>query len=144
AYVRGSGRATFERRYGLAWLLQLGQELREWDDADARRWSAALAPLEAAVRERLTSWLPKLSHPERTGVHSQTAFALGLMWDSSGSVPEFRALVERKVREFYLKDTECPVRYEPSGQDFLSPCLAEADAVRRVVTAAEFARWFDA
>jgi len=144
AYVRGSGRATFERPYGLAWLLQLGQELREWDDADARRWAAALAPLEAAVRERLGAWLPKLSHPERTGVHSQSAFALGLMFDSAALQPEFRVLVERKIREFYLKDTACPVRYEPSGQDFLSPCLAEADAVRRVLPAAEFARWFDA
>ncbi len=143
-YVRGPGRATFERPYGLAWLLQLGQELREWDDAEARRWSAALGPLEAAVRERLGTWLPKLSHPERTGVHSQSAFALGLMFDSSANAPEFRGLVERKIRDFYLKDIACPVRYEPSGQDFLSPCLAEADAVRRVLGEAEFARWFDA
>ena len=142
-YVRGDGRATFERPYGLAWLLQLGQELREWDDPHAREWAANLRPLEAAVRDRLSTWLPKLSYPERTGVHSQTAFALGLMYDSSAQEPEFRALVSRKIRDFYLNDVRCPVTYEPSGQDFLSPCIAEADAVRRVLPGPEFAAWLD-
>jgi Protein of unknown function (DUF2891) len=36
AYLRGEGRASFERPYGLAWLLQLVAELREWDDPQAR------------------------------------------------------------------------------------------------------------
>lgn len=143
-YIRGENRATFERPYGLAWLLQLGQELREWDDADARRWAANLQPLEAAVRDRLSAWLPKLSYPERTGVHSQTAFALGLMFDSSANQPDFRSLVASRIRDFYSRDVRCPVSYEPSGQDFLSPCLAEADAVRRVLPSADFAKWFDA
>jgi hypothetical protein len=127
----------------LAWLLQLAQELREWDDAGAKRWSAALAPLERAAVDRLAAWLPKLSHPERTGVHSQSAFALGLMYDSSADKPEFRELIARKIREFYLNDARCPVHYEPSGQDFLSPCIAEADAVRRVLPPSRFAEWFD-
>ena len=142
-YVMGQGRATFERPYGLAWLLQLSQELREWDDPQARNWSAELLPLERAAIKRLSDWLPKLSHPERTGVHSQTAFALGLMFDSSAHDNEFHSLVARRIREFYLKDTGCPVRYEPSGQDFLSPCLAEADVVRRVLQPEEFGAWFD-
>lgn len=142
-YVLTEGRATFERPYGLAWLMQLAQEVREWDDPDARRWSAALNTLESAAVKRLSTWLPKLSYPERTGVHSQTAFALGLMYDSSAHNPAFRTIVERKIRDFYLKDTNCPVAYEPSGQDFLSPCLAEADAVRRVLPPGEFATWFD-
>ena len=143
AYLSGEGRATFERPYGLAWLLQLAQELREWDDAEARTWSTALDVLERVAVKRLEAWLPKLSYPERTGVHSQTAFALGLMHDSSKHSPAFHLLVTRKIREFYLKDTGCPVHYEPSGQDFLSPCLAEADAVRRVLGASEFAAWLD-
>src|SRR5512139_3516322 len=80
-YLEGKGRVSFERPYGLAWLLQLGAELREWNDPDARRWSAALAPLERVAVERLSSWLPKLSHPVRIGEHSQTAFGLGLVLD---------------------------------------------------------------
>jgi hypothetical protein len=142
-YLLADGRATFERPYGLAWLLQLAQELREWDDSQARKWSAALGPLERAAIHRLSVWLPKLSYPERTGVHSQTAFALGLMYDCSSHDPEFQDLAARRIRDFYLNDTACPVRYEPSGQDFLSPCLAEADAVRRVLRSREFGAWFD-
>src|SRR5438094_1726089 len=79
AYLRAEGRASFERPYGLAWLLQLGAALRESDPA----LSADLHPLEQAVTERLKAWLPKLSHPVRSGEHSQTAFALGLIIDST-------------------------------------------------------------
>ena len=46
AYLRGAGRASFERPYGLAWLLQLAAELRGWNDPQAREWLRALAPLE--------------------------------------------------------------------------------------------------
>src|SRR5207248_8943128 len=81
AYIRGEGRSSFERPYGLSWLLQLCAELREWDDADARQWSANLKPLEDAAVERLRTWLPKLSNPVRIGEHDQTAFGLGLIFD---------------------------------------------------------------
>ena len=64
-------------------LLQLGMELREWDSPDARNLAATLKPLEAAAAARLKTWLPKLSYPIRSGEHSQTAFALGLILDSS-------------------------------------------------------------
>src|SRR5437016_6078068 len=77
-YLRGEGRASFERPYGLAWLLQLAAELREWDDPDAKKLATNLHPLEQAAVERLSSWLPKLSNPVRIGEHDQTAFALGL------------------------------------------------------------------
>src|SRR5436189_316194 len=81
AYLRGDGRASFERPYGLAWLLQLCTELREWENPEAREMLANLKPLEDAAIERLTTWLPKLSHPIRIGEHNQTAFALGLVLD---------------------------------------------------------------
>src|SRR5438270_6249840 len=80
-YLAGQGRESFERPYGLAWLLQLAAELREWRDPDAERWSRALAPLEQAAVARFRTWLPKLSHPVRSGAHSETAFALGLILD---------------------------------------------------------------
>ena len=81
AYLRGAGRASFERPYGLAWLLQLAAELRRSDDAEARRWHATLVPLETEVAARLESYLPRLYYPIRIGEHDQTAFSLGLMWD---------------------------------------------------------------
>jgi hypothetical protein len=143
AYLRTEGRASFERPYGLAWLLQLATELRDWDDPQARDMGASLRPLEEAALERLNGWLPKLSHPVRIGEHDQTAFALGLMLDyarASGN-KKFADLVVSKARQFYLADKDCPLAYEPSGEDFLSPCLGEADLMRRVLPSVEFARW---
>src|SRR5262245_36443971 len=80
-YLTAEGRTSFERPYGLAWLLQLAAELREWNDPQAREWAAAVKPLEQAVTARIASWLPKLSNPIRTGEHNNTAFGMGLMLD---------------------------------------------------------------
>lgn len=141
AYLSGPGRASFERPYGLAWLLQLAGELRQWEEPFAQELSANLRPLENAVVERLMTWLPKLSYPVRSGEHSQTAFALGLILDSRSGGDAMQALVRERALAFYAKDRKCPVDYEPSGEDFLSPCLAEADLMRRVLRQQEYAAW---
>lgn len=143
AYLNGKGRASFERPYGLAWLLQLGAELREWDDPLAKEMSANLRPLENVVVERLSTWLPKLSHPVRIGEHDQTAFALGLMFDYarvSGN-DALGKLAADSAKKFFLADKHCPLAYEPSGEDFLSPCLGEADVMRRMLSPNDFAKW---
>jgi len=145
-YLEAEGRSSFERPYGLAWLLQLAAELKEWDTPEARQWSETLHPLEQAVTARIASWMPKLEHPIRAGEHSNTAFSIGLMLDYariSGNAG-FGKLVEARARDYYLKDRNCPITYEPSGEDFLSPCLAEADVVRRILPRAEFSEWFRA
>lgn len=145
-YQTEDGRNTFERPYGLAWLLQLAAELHEFDDPQARQWSAALAPLERHVVARLSAWLPKMEHPVRMGEHANTAFAMGLMLDYARITDnaDFKKLVESRARDYYLRDRNCPVAYEPSGEDFLSPCLAEADAMRRILPPGEFATWLTA
>ena len=143
SYLQAEGRASFERPYGLAWLLQLIAELREWDDPTAREMLTNLRPLEDATLARLTTWLGKLSHPVRIGEHAQTAFALGLMLDyaRAGGKGEFKKLLTEKARQFYLADRNAPLSYEPGGEDFLSPVLGEADAMRRVLPPTEFAKW---
>ena len=142
-YLRAGGRTSFERPYGLAWLLQLVAELREWDDPEARALAANLRPLDEAALIRLNDWLPKLSNPVRIGEHDQTAFALGLMLDYAhgNGDQKFAELVVSRAKQFYLSDKNCPLAYEPSGEDFLSPCLGEADLMRRVLPSQEFARW---
>jgi hypothetical protein len=147
AYLKAEGRASFERPYGLAWLLELSVELREWEktgpDPLVRELSVNLRPLEQAAAERLKTWLPKLSHPVRSGEHSQTAFALGLAIDYARNMGDrdFLNLLLAKARDFYAADKNCPLAYEPSGEDFLSPCLAEADVMRRVLSPTDFAEW---
>lgn len=143
AYLQGPGRVTFERPYGLAWLLQLAGELREWDDGDARRWAAVLEPLERVAAGRLRDWLPKLTRPLREGEHDNTAFAFGLVLDWARAAKDrgMLDLVSGRARAFYVDDQRCPIAYEPSGQDFLSPCLAEADLMRRVLSPTDYPLW---
>jgi hypothetical protein len=143
-YVLGEGRESFERPYGLAWVLQLAAELHAWQDPRAREWAAALTPLEKACRQRIMTWLPKLSKPVRTGEHNNTAFGMGLMLDYARTVGdhEFETLLQSRALDFYREDRACPVSWEPSGEDFLSPCLAEADTMRRVLSKNDFAVWF--
>ncbi|HZU41499.1 MAG TPA: DUF2891 domain-containing protein [Terriglobales bacterium] len=141
AYVGAPGRDSFERPYGLAWLLQLAAELHEW--SDAQHLSSNLRPLETVVVDRLRAWLPKLAHPVRSGEHSQTAFALGLVLDYATTLREETLidLISTRAQQFYFSDRDCPLAYEPSGEDFLSPCLAEADLMRRALPRTEFAEW---
>jgi hypothetical protein len=143
AYLQREGRASFERPYGLAWVLQLSAELRSWKDPQAQEWAANLAPLETETAARIKRWLPDLYYPIRVGEHDQTAFSFGLIWDWAGVAgdTEMRRLLTDAARRFYSADRNCPLAYEPSGQDFLSPCLAEADFMRRVLEPAAFSRW---
>ncbi|MEJ2187285.1 MAG: DUF2891 domain-containing protein [Gemmatimonadota bacterium] len=143
AYLQGKGRVAFERPYGLAWLLQLAAELREWNDPQAQAWSRALRPLERVAADRLRDWMPKLANPVRIGEHGQTAFAFGLVhdWARTAHDTAMLRLLDERVRTLYLGDRDCPMAYEPSGQDFLSPCLAEADLVRRFLSPVQFAAW---
>jgi hypothetical protein len=145
-YLRGKDRNTFERPYGLAWLLQLAAELREWEDERARAWAEILEPLERHAAASLKAWLPKLSHPIREGEHHQTAFAFALIldWSRIAADREMTALMDERVRALYLQDRDCPLDYEPSGHDFFSPCLAEADLMRRILGPTQFAAWLGA
>src|SRR3984957_16461939 len=142
-FLKRKDQVSFERPYGLAWLLQLCSELRQWDDPQAKEWLSTLQPLEAEAAAHLKSWLPKLHYPIRIGEHDQTAFSFGLVWDWAGVAEdtEMRGLLTDAAQRFYQGDRNCPLNYEPSGQDFLSPCLAEADFMRRVLTTPAFSAW---
>lgn len=144
-FISKPGREGFERPYGLAWLLQLAAELREWNTADAHSLVAAITPLERLARDRLAEWLPKLSHPIRSGEHSQTAFAMGLAldWSRLAGDDSFAELLRERAMAFYGQDVGLPIRYEPSGHDFLSPALAEADLMRRILPRSEFSKWLE-
>lgn len=146
AYYTGADRGSFERPYGIAWYLQLVAELHESEDVQMLQWRETLRPLEDAIVRQIKQWLPKLSYPIRLGTHNQTAFAFGLMIDYArtiGDVELEQALVDKSLT-FHKGDVNCPMAYEPSGEDFLSPCLMEADLMRRVMDQAAFSEWLSA
>jgi len=130
-------RPSFERPYGWAWLLALASELR------GTRWSAAVEPLADAIAARLAAFLPKQTYPIRTGVHANTAFALGLALDYARAVGdrELEHAVVARALAYYRDDADDAAAREPSGEDFLSPALVEADLMRRVLAPAELAPW---
>ncbi|MEO0464747.1 MAG: DUF2891 domain-containing protein [Pseudomonadota bacterium] len=142
-YYTSEGRGSFERPYGMAWFLQLVLELEESDDPQLTQWRETLRPLEDAIVAEVMGWLPRLSYPIRLGTHNQSAFAFGLMLDYASGVGNEaleRALVEKSLA-FHREDVNCPLAYEPSGEDFLSPCLMEADLMRRVMPGADYSAW---
>ena len=143
AYFNGPDRAGFERPYGRAWFLQLMSELREAKFPEAAEWLETLLPLEEVIVTQTSGWLGKLAYPIRIGTHNQTAFAFGLMldWADTAVRPDFREKIADRVLEFHEGDVNCPLGYEPSGEDFLSPCLMEADLMRRVMETEDFAAW---
>jgi hypothetical protein len=143
AYFRTKENRSFERMYGWAWALRLALELRTWDDPDARTWARHLEPLEKEITALAKDYLPKLDWPVRCGFHPETSFPLGQMLDyarGTGDAALEKLLLE-KCRQFYAKDRDYPVSYEPSGNDFFSPGLNVADLMRRVLPADEFAIW---
>jgi len=146
AYFSGEDRAGFERPYGMAWYLQLVAELDESDDPKLREWRERQRPLESAIVAQIKDWVPKLAYPIRIGTHNQSAFAFGLILDYARAVdePGLEKLITDKALAFHGQDTNCPIGYEPSGEDFLSPCLMEADLMRRVMGPEDFARWLGA
>jgi hypothetical protein len=145
AYFEPKDDRSFERMYGWAWALRLAAELKAWDDPDARQWAKNVAPLERTLVELTKNYLPKLTYPLRTGVQPDTGFALGQILDYARATGD-RGLgktIMGKARALYLADRDYPIGYEPSGEDFFSSGLNEADLMRRVLAPAEFSAWLD-
>ncbi len=137
---------SWERTYGWAWLLQLANELHAWDDPLGEQWAASLAPLTQAVRDRYIEFLPRQEYPVRTGVHPNTAFGLAFAFDYADAVGDDELLesVIAAANRYYADDTDCPLGWEPSGEDFLSPCLEEAALMARVMRPSSYASWLAA
>ena len=143
AYFDRSMARGFERPYGWGWLLKLAAELHGHENA---RWGAALSPLTERIVQRFRDFLPLATYPVRVGTHYNTAFALRLAADYAETVGDDRLfnLLRATAQRWYGSDTACPAWGEPSGDDFLSPALIEAECMRRLLPATDFARWFDA
>jgi hypothetical protein len=143
AYFDGKFNRSFERMYGWAWTLRLAGELHGWEDEDGRKWSDNFSPLEEKIVELIKGYLPKLDWPIRCGVHPESSFALAFFLDYARTVKNksLEKLLIAKSRQFYLADKKYPASYEPSGNDFFSAGLNEADLMRRVLPTAEYSRW---
>ena len=150
AYVAGPDSPG---RYGWGWALALVHEASALaSPARARptrtpaagrpRWLRWPPPSPASFLD----WLPRATYPVRYGVHPNTAFAL------SRSLPHARDLaaagdpaladaIEAAATGWYSGDADYPAAWEPSGADFLSPALTEAELMALLLPDGRFADW---
>lgn len=134
---------AFERPYGWGWGLMLVHEVASWDDPDARGWTRALRPLAETLEHSFAGWLGKATYPQRDGMHTNSACAL------SRALPfarlrggELLAAIDDAAGRWFGGDREYPARWEPSGADFLSPALTEAELMTTLADG--FVDWLDA
>jgi hypothetical protein len=136
-------RSAFERPYGWAWAAMLAAAVQTSAAPEAVRWQPATAPIAEVIADHLATWLPKLAYPVRHGVHSNTAFALILALQAYEILDraDITALIMDRASDWFGADQDYPSQWEPSGGDFLSPALCEAELMRRVLPEHDFRRW---
>ena len=143
AYLARPASEAFERTYGWAWLLKLAAEIGAGDGDGFGRWSDAMSPLARAFAARLCDFLPRARYPLRYGTHANSAFALALALDYARSMGDdalAKACTDQALR-WFADDSDAPARFEPSGVDFLSPSLVEAELMRRLLDTSAFCEW---
>jgi len=143
AYLARPESRAFERTYGWAWLLELAHELTR--SPDAERWQRALAPLADAIAARYVAYLPRQRYPLRYGLHANSAFGIAFALDYARAShrDDLASACLQAARRWFAADRGAPIAWEPSGADFLSPSLMEAEAMRRVLSRDEFTAWLD-
>jgi hypothetical protein len=135
--------AAIERPYGWGWGLALAGELETWDDPDGRRWADRFRPLSQALTENFLRWLPLATYPLRTGVHTNSAFGISRALTYADLQPdgELSEALRGAGSRWFGADEDYPGAWEPSGQDFLSPALCEAELIERLLPREDYPGW---
>lgn len=143
AYFQTPLNENFERTYGWSWLLKLDQELSTWDTPLGKSLSQNIKPLTQLIAKKYLAFLPKLNYALRVGTHTNTAFGLNFAFDWAKHTNHTVLLeaIKNRAKFFYENDKNCPLSWEPSGTDFLSPCLEEATLMKKVLSTTDFNVW---
>lgn len=134
---------SFERTYGWAWYLKLVDEIQRSKIPEVAQLSANLAPLTDVIVQRYIEFLPKLNYPIRHGIHPNSAFGMTFAIDyaTAHGNADLENAIRTAAKRLYSNDRDCPLSWEPSGADFLSPCFEELNLMRRVLGKEEFLTW---
>ncbi|MXV37068.1 DUF2891 family protein [Flavobacteriaceae bacterium Ap0902] len=143
SYFLNEQEYSFERAYGWAWLFKLQESLNRWDTKEGEQLSQNLRPLTDLVSDRFMKYIEKLRYPIRVGTHTNTAFAMSLAYDYAltNKNTYLAEAITQRAKDFYINDKRCPLGWEPSGYDFLSPCMQELDLMRKVLPETSFMAW---
>lgn len=142
-YFQQKSNKSFERTYGWAWLLKLAEELYTSHDIQHAEWYANVKPLADLIVQQYLDFLPKQTYPIRSGLHPNTAFGLSLALDYAVTTgnSELETMIKERAIAYFTNDTNCPASWEPSGSDFLSPCLMEAELMSKVLEKEAYNGW---
>lgn len=142
-YLNKKHEKSFERTYGWTWLLKLQMELETSNDPAVKALAGNLKPLTAILVSRYIEFLPKLLYPQRVGTHSNTAFGLNFAYDYAVHSRDtlFQSVIALHANRFFGNDQNCPFSWEPSGTDFLSPCMEEMHLMQKVLKPEDFLKW---
>lgn len=147
-YLRQENRGSFVRTYGWAWLLKLASELFVGigTGPDAMRfaiWNRTLDPLTKQFVSMYRGYLPRERVPLRYGLHPNSAFGVAFAFDYARLTADaaLEVLCKETALDWFAADVDYPARFEPSGNEFLSPALIEADLMTRVLDRPSFAAW---
>ena len=135
---------TFERTYGWAWLLKLAKSLKESNIPELKALDKNLEPLTQLIESNCIEFFKKLNYPIRVGEHPNTAFGMSFALDYAENYsPELAKVIKERAKVFYQNDEGCPIKWEPGGFDFLSPCLEEATLMLKVLPKEDYLTWLD-
>lgn len=142
-FFKDPNNRNFERTYGWAWFFKLHSELLTWEDPDAQKWAQILQPMADLFIERYDEYLPKLHYPIRTGTHDNSAFSMSLSIDYARVTDNqaFEQLLVKHAKRLFYSDKSCSLAFEPSGHDFLSPCLEQAALMSKILNTTEYESW---
>ncbi len=142
-YLNKNHEKSFERTYGWTWILKLQLELETSNEPFAQQLAQNLKPLSDLFIQRYTEFLPKLLYPIRVGTHSNSAFGLSFAYDYAlySKNLAFQKVIKENAIRLFQKDQNCPFNWEPSGTDFLSPCMEEMALMQRILPKNEFLNW---
>ena len=149
-YVSDPDGGARQRPYGWGWALSLVSEVSALPrDETTQRWVDHLRPLADTITARLLEWLPRQTYPVRYGMHVNSAFGLTRCLPhaidrAAAGDPALRDAIVDAANRWYAKDVDYPGAWEPSGSDFLSPALAEAELMASLLPTERFTPWFDA
>ena len=145
-YLSKKHEKSFERTYGWAWVLKLQMELERSNDPALNALGENLKPLSQLLCERYIEFLPKLNYALRVGTHTNTAFGMALAWDYAvySKNIALQQSIHHNALRLFVNDQNCPFAWEPSGTDFLSPCMEEIGLMQRIMEPNAFLKWLKA
>ena len=133
----------FEFPYGQSWFLKLADELKSWNDQDAKKWLKNSEPLLVLIEENHLKYWNATPSVKISGSHDSPAMGISFALDYSRSFKKkkLEKTLIAAAKKYYLTIEKDPILSEPVEYDFMSGTLLISDLLRKVLSGKEYAAW---